>query len=151
LHLHILYWAIKLKSCQGRPMIFFSKRKIFSYALDSFSIPVHHRNSCCVRIGPRSREIPPVKGINFHVSSPRIPLLLLPCRLSDSRAASWECRAHAILADPHRLSLRNPCPRASASWAFSLGARPHCDSGRELHSDEAVSHHGQAAWRNLQS
>jgi hypothetical protein len=32
----------------------------------------------------------------FHASSPRIPLLLLPCRHTVSRAASWECRADAI-------------------------------------------------------
>jgi hypothetical protein len=37
-----------------------------------------------------------IKESDSHASLPRIPLLLLPCRLSDSRAASWEFRADAI-------------------------------------------------------
>ena len=122
--LHILYWAIKSKSCQGQPMSFSGNVKSFLVRLTAFQSP------CIIEIVglPGSVFVVPRscldRGIKIHASSPRIPLLLLPCRLSDSRAASWECRAHAILADPHRLNLRNPGPRASVSWAFSLGNPP---------------------------
>lgn len=59
----------------------------------------------------------------LHVFAPQNPLLLHGC-YSDRRAALWANGVDAVLADPNSLNFRDPRPRESASWAFSLDGVP---------------------------
>ena len=88
----------------------------------------------------------PYKG-----SVAQCPRLLLSCRSSDSRAASWETGTDRVIADPHCLNLLESRPTSLCLVGFFIGHSPHCDSGREFDPDEAGSYHGQATWPYLQS
>ena len=104
-----------------------------SVFLDRIPGPMHYQNSLLLGLAPSDERGECLhKGIAVYALSLHIlRLLLLPCRHSGSRAASRESGTDSIrdaaLADPHRLNLRKPGPRASVSWVFCWAIRPHCD------------------------